>query len=130
MWFYAGKLLWPTNLAVIYPLWDIRPAGLGYLIAAVALALALWHYRSRIGRAPLAGALFFAVTLSPVLGFVDHGYMRYTFVADRYQYLAGIGVMVVVIGARSRVACVACPALWQKGALGVAAVGSRLRWGC
>ena len=121
LWFYAGKLLWPTNLAVIYPLWDIRPAGLGYLIAAVALALALWHYRSRIGRAPLAGALFFAVTLSPVLGFVDHGYMRYAFVADRYQYLAGIGVMVVVIGA---VACGvrSLSGLWQKGALGVAAV--------
>ena len=121
LWFYAGKLLWPTNLAVIYPLWDIRPAGLGYLIAAIALALALWHYRSRIGRAPLAGALFFAVTLSPVLGFVDHGYMRYAFVADRYQYLAGIGVMVVVIGA---VACGvrSLSGLWQKGALGVAAV--------
>ena len=123
LWFYAGKLLWPTNLAVIYPLWDIRPADLGYLIAAgaLALALALWHYRSRIGRAPLAGTLFFAVTLSPVLGFVDHGYMRYAFVADRYQYLAGIGVMVVIIGA---VACGvrSLSGLWQKGALGVAAV--------
>ena len=46
LWFYAGKLLWPTNLAVIYPLWDIRvadPLAWGYLIAAVALALALWR---------------------------------------------------------------------------------------
>ena len=61
------------------------------------------------------------MTLSPVLGFVDHGYMRYAFVADRYQYLAGIGVMVVIIGA---VACGvrSLSGLWQKGALGVAAV--------
>ena len=26
LWFYTGKLLWPTNLAVIYPRWDIRVA--------------------------------------------------------------------------------------------------------
>lgn len=39
------------------------------------------------------------MTLSPVLGFVNHGYMEYSFVADRFQYLAGIGVMAVLIGA-------------------------------
>ena len=95
-----GKLLWPTNLAVIYPLWDIRaadPLAWGYLIAAVALAVALWHFRRQLGRGPLAGALFFAVTLSPVLGFVDYGYMKYSFVADRFQYLAGIGIIAVVV---------------------------------
>ena len=124
LWFYAGKLLWPSELSVIYPRWDIRvsdPLAWGYLIAAVALVLALWHFRSRIGRGPLAGALFFAITLSPILGFVDYGYMNYAFVADRFQYLAGIGVMAVVIGAA---ACGAgrLPDLWQKGVLGVTAV--------
>ncbi len=124
LWFYIGKLLWPTDLAVIYPRWDIRvtdPLAWGYLIAAVALMVALWHFRPRIGRGPLVGALFFAVTLSPALGFVGHGYMKYSFVADRFQYLAGIGVMAVVIGAVTHgVRCF--PGLWQKGALGVAAV--------
>ena len=101
LWFYAGKLLWPTELAVIYPRWDIRvadPVAWGYFIGAVVLALALWHFRSRIGRGPMAAALFFAVTLSPVLGFVQYNFMRYAFVADRFQYLAGLGVMVVLIG--------------------------------
>ena len=124
LWFYAGKLLWPSELAVIYPRWDIRvadPLAWGYLIAAIALALALWHFRSRIGRGPLAGALFFAVTLSPILGFVDYGYMNYAFVADRFQYLAGIGVLAVVIGAAT-CGVGRLPDLWQKGALGVAAV--------
>ena len=54
-----------------------------------ALALLLWLLRERIGRGPLAGALYFALTLGPVLGFVDFGYLRYSFVADRFQYLAG-----------------------------------------
>ena len=125
LWFYAGKLLWPSALAVIYPRWDIHVAdpltGLGYLIAAVVLALALWHFRQQLGRGPLAGALFFAVTISPVLGFVDYTYMKYAFVADRFQYLAGIGVMVVVIGSAAYGVC-RLSSMWQKGVLGIAAV--------
>ena len=124
LWFYAGKLLWPTNLAVIYPLWDIRvadPLAGGYLIVAVALAVALWCFRHQIGRGPLAGALFFVVTLSPVLGFVDYGYMQYAFVADRFQYLAGLGVMAVVIGAATY-GVRRLSGLWHKGARIVVAV--------
>lgn len=96
LWFYAGKLAWPSDLAVIYPLWEIRAGGLLdwlYAAAAAALAAALWFGRERLGRGPLAGVLFFAVTLSPALGFVDYGYMQFSFVADRFQYLAGIGLL-------------------------------------
>ena len=124
LWFYAGKLLWPSSLAVIYPLWDIRvsdPLAWGYLIAALSLAVALWGFRYQVGRGLLAGALFFAVTLSPVLGFVDYSYMKYAFVADRFQYLAGIGIIAVVIGAASH-GVRRLPDLWQKGAWVVAAV--------
>lgn len=97
LWFYVGKLLWPAGLAVIYPHWDTSvadPLNWLYLIVAVAVAVALWFLRGRVGRGPLACALFFAVMISPTLGFVDYGYMRYSFVADRYQYIAGIGVIV------------------------------------
>ena len=101
LWFYAGKLLWPVNLAVIYPLWEIDSGDFlawAYLAGAAALAALLWVGRRRIGRGPLAGALFFAVTLAPVLGFIDFGYMQFSFVADRFQYLAGIGVLAVLVG--------------------------------
>ena len=127
LWFYAGNLLWPTNLAVIYPRWDVRvadPLAWGYLIAAVALVVALWCFRPRLGRGPLAGALFFAVTLSPILGFVDYGYMQYAFVADRFQYLAGIGVMAVVIGSATY-GVGRLSGLVEKGRTGRCGVGYR-----
>ena len=99
-WFYVGKLFWPLDLAGIYPHWEVREAdavawvGIG---AAVVLATVLWLLRRRIGRGPLAGLLFFTVTLSPVLGFVDFNFMLFSFVADRYQYLASIGITTVVV---------------------------------
>ena len=102
LWFYAGKLLWPTDLIVIYPLWEINaadPVAWTYVLGAAALAALLWLGRRRIRRGPLAGALFFAVTLSPVLGFIDYGYMQFSLVADRFQYLAGLGVLAVLVGA-------------------------------
>ncbi len=124
LWFYVGKLLWPADLAVIYPHWEVNvadPREWGYVAAAVALAAALWLLRRRIGRGPLAGALFFTVTLSPVLGFVDYGYMQFSFVADRYQYLAGIGVMAVLAGAAAHGAG-KLPEVGRKGAMGAAGV--------
>ena len=102
LWFYVGKLLWPAPLVVIYPHWDVNvadPLAWAYVGAAVAGAVALWVLRHRIGRGPLAGALFFAVTLSPVLGLVEYGYMQFSFVTDRYQYLADVGALAVLVGA-------------------------------
>ncbi len=99
LWFYVGKLLWPIPLALLYPHWDLAdPLGWGYVAATACAFALLWFLRRRIGRGPLACALFFAVTLSPVLGFVDFGYMKISFVADRYQYLAGIGVLTLAVG--------------------------------
>ena len=104
-WFYVGKLFWPFDLAGIYPHWEVReadPLGSLGVGAAVALVAALWLLRRRIGRGPLARLLFFGVTLSPVLGFVDFNYMLFSFVADRYQYLASIGITTVAVADAAR----------------------------
>ena len=88
LWFYAGKLLWPVDLAVIYPHWDLAdPLNWSYVLAGVALVLLLYFARHRIGRGPLAGALFFAVTLSPVLGFIDYGYMQFSFFRHSWKWI-------------------------------------------
>ena len=107
LFFYAGKLLWPAELAVIYPHWDVDasdPVSWGFLVGAAAVPAVLWALRQRIGTGPLVGAAFFALTLSPVLGFVDYGYMQFSFVADRHQYLAGCGVLAVLASAGAHAA--------------------------
>jgi protein O-mannosyl-transferase len=94
LWFSAAKLFWPANLTFIYPRWQIN-AGLWWqwLFPATAQAVmaALWFASKRIGRGPLVAVLFFAATLFPALGFLNVYPMRYTFVADHYQYVAAIG---------------------------------------
>ncbi len=94
VWFYAGKLSWPRGLTFIYPRWDVNAAAWGawaWPIAAAGAAAALWALRRRMGRGPLAAAAYFAVTLAPALGFVNVYPMRFSFVADHFQYLASAG---------------------------------------
>jgi protein O-mannosyl-transferase len=94
IWFYLGKLLWPSTLTFIYPQWTISPANpLDYpwLLAAGGLCALIYFARRYTGRSAEVAALFFLATLSPVLGFIMLYTFRYTFVADHYQYLACIG---------------------------------------
>jgi len=96
LWFYAAKLLWPAQLAFNYPRWDIDAAsGSAFLFPAASLAVvvALWAARRRVGRGPLVAVLIFAGTLFPALGFFDVYPMRYSFVADHFQYLASLGLI-------------------------------------
>ena len=93
-WFYLGKLLWPAQLSFSYPKFEIdprEPLQYGWAIAGTLLLWALWRWRSAIGNAPLAAAIFFVATLSPLLGFIPLFTFWYTYVADHYQYMASIG---------------------------------------
>jgi tetratricopeptide (TPR) repeat protein len=95
-WFYIGKLLWPVNLCFVYPRWGLEVASWWqwiYPATALAVLLALWLGRKRIGGGPAAGIFFFAGTLFPVLGFVNAYGMRYAFVWDHWVYLPGLGMI-------------------------------------
>ncbi len=111
-WFYAGKLLWPYPIIFVYPRWNIDSAiAWQYLYPAAALGLVagVWYKRDAIGRAPLVAVLFFAVTLAPALGFVNVFPMRYSYVADHFQYLASLGVIVLIAIAAWRIYSSASP---------------------
>jgi protein O-mannosyl-transferase len=94
IWFYLGKLFWPSNLTFIYPRWIVSPTHLleyAWLAALGGLCAVIFFARRYVGRSLEVAALFFVATLSPVLGFIMLYTFRYTFVADHYQYLASIG---------------------------------------
>ena len=54
------------------------------------LVMLLWTLRRRWGRGPLVAAVCFGATLFPALGFVNVYPMRYSFVANHFQYLASM----------------------------------------
>lgn len=96
--FYVGKLFYPYKLIFTYPRWEINTGSFEqYLfpLAALGTLVVLWFLRNRIGRAPLAGVLFFSATLFPALGFFNVYPMRFSFVADHFQYLASLGIIVL-----------------------------------
>jgi Flp pilus assembly protein TadD len=98
VWFYLGKLIWPASLTFIYPHWTINAASKGaylYPIALLALMATLWAVRRR-SRGPLAAMLFYVGSLFPALGFFDVYPFRYSYVADHFQYLASLGIIVLV----------------------------------
>jgi protein O-mannosyl-transferase len=100
LWFYAHQLVVPTNLAFSYPRWHIDaadPAQMAYPLAAAAVIVALWLARHRVGSGALVAVLLFAGTLVPALGFFDVFPMRYSFVADHFQYLASIGLIALAV---------------------------------
>jgi hypothetical protein len=97
IWFYAGKAIWPLRLTFIYPKWDLqneRALQALAAVAALAVVIALVGLSRRIGRGPAAAALLFIGTLAPALGFFNVYPMRYSFVADHFQYLAIVALIV------------------------------------
>jgi tetratricopeptide (TPR) repeat protein len=98
IWFYLGKLVWPANLTFIYSHWKIDSAQWWqYLfpLGVLAAAAVLWLV-SKLRRGALAGFLFFVGTLFPVLGFFNVYPFVYAYVADHFQYLASLGIIIPV----------------------------------
>jgi tetratricopeptide (TPR) repeat protein len=96
VWFYASKLIWPVNLTFSYPRWKLDPAAWWqylYPAGVVALGVVLWLVARR-ARGPLAGFLVFVGTLFPALGFMNVFPFRFSWVADHFQYLASLGIIV------------------------------------
>jgi tetratricopeptide (TPR) repeat protein len=96
VWFYAAKVVWPFDLIFTYPRWQIDAHEwwqYSFPIALVAAVAGLW-FLARRNRGPIAAALFFCGTLVPVLGFLNVYPFRFSYVADHFQYLASLGIII------------------------------------
>ena len=110
IWFYAGKLVWPSGLNFVYPRWTVDAAVWWqwlFPLGVLAVGAALWALRRRT-RAPLAVFLLFVGSLFPVLGFVNLYGARFSWVWDHWQYLPDLGPLAFV--------AVGLTAAWQRAA--------------
>jgi tetratricopeptide (TPR) repeat protein len=109
--FYAGRIVWPHPLAMVYPRWIVDATSVsawGYPAAVVGLWVAAWALARRWGGGVLAGVLMYVLVLFPALGFFNIVYlMEYSFVADHYQYLAAPALLALLAAGLWRV-----PRVW------------------
>ncbi|HEY1628263.1 MAG TPA: tetratricopeptide repeat protein, partial [Tepidisphaeraceae bacterium] len=114
IWFYAAKLIWPSPLAFIYPRWNIDPHIWWqwlFPLTAIAALIFLPLTRKQLGRGPAAAAFIFCGTLFPVLGFLNVYPMRFSFVADHFQYHACIALIALAAAIAWRYAGIYASAL-------------------
>jgi tetratricopeptide (TPR) repeat protein len=93
VWFYLYKLIWPLNLCFVYPRWAIdggRWQSFVPDIVLLTLLLVTWRHRQSWGRGPFMVLSCYVALLLPVLGFANIYFMRYSLVADHWQYAAMI----------------------------------------
>jgi hypothetical protein len=103
---YIGKMLWPLNLAVLYPYFGMpawwKVAGAFFLLAFIsfiAIRTVKQHPYFAIGW------LWYLGTLVPVIGLVQVGIQS---MADRYTYIPLIGIFIIIVWGISDLA-----ARWQ-----------------
>ncbi len=99
LWFYPYKLFWPWPMMAVYPRWHIsHPAAWESIfpVTAFAIPVVLLAFSKKIGRGPFVAVCVYGLMISPLLGFIAFYTEEYTFVADHYQYLACIGIIVLV----------------------------------
>ena len=95
--FYFAKLIWPANLAFIYPRWRLENAWFFLFPTTVLGGLALlWTLRRRMGKEPFVAVAAFIVTLGPILGFMNCYAFQFSYVADHWQYLASLCLISLV----------------------------------
>ena len=105
---YIAKMLWPGNLAVIYPYPEFFP--MWKIIAACFLISAITYLSLKYVKARpwlLVGWLWYLGTLVPVIGLVQVGLQA---MADRYTYIPSIGLFIIIAWGASDMA-----ARWRHG---------------
>src|SRR5206468_9233624 len=92
---YLRKMVWPSDLAIFYPLSGHIPLWriIGSTVVLLTVSLVAWRWRRQ--RPYLAvGWLWYPGTLVPVIGLVQVGGQA---MADRYTYVPLIGVFIMVV---------------------------------
>ena len=94
---YLLKMIWPVDLAPLYPYPETVPVLASFGAVALLVAITAAVVRERIRRPVLlVGWLWFLGTLVPVVGLVQVGAQPY---ADRYTYVPLTGLFLMIVWA-------------------------------
>jgi tetratricopeptide (TPR) repeat protein len=91
---YVGKMIWPSNLAIIYPYNIILPTL--NILAAILIVLGISLLAVRFFKSRpwfIVGWFWYLGTLIPVIGLVQVGTQS---MADRYTYIPLIGLFIIL----------------------------------
>lgn len=92
---YLWKMIWPHDLAILYPLPSTLPFRLAAFGAVVIILIVIVAYRQRnIRPYLLVGWFWYLGMLVPVIGLVQVGVQSH---ADRYTYLPLVGSCIVIV---------------------------------
>lgn len=100
-WFYFSRAIVPIDLAFVYPLWQLDVTSVVDwlpLVGLLAVVALLFGFRDRLSRGPVIAVLYYLLCLGPVAGLVDIYFMKYSLVADHYQYIALPGLVALLVG--------------------------------
>jgi len=92
---YIGKMLWPENLAVLYPYPDMLP--LWQSICSLLLLICVSYFLIRMIKTTpslMVGWLWYIGTLVPVIGIIQVG--LWPAMADRWAYVPFIGLFIII----------------------------------
>jgi tetratricopeptide (TPR) repeat protein len=94
---YLLKVLWPTRLAVLYPMPSHLPSWevIGSVLILIAITV-LVLLRIRSSPYLAVGWFTFLGVLVPIIGLVQAGFQA---IADRYTYIPSIGLFVAMVWA-------------------------------
>ncbi len=91
---YIRDMIWPVNLAVIYPLPKSIPSWqpAGALLALLSISYVVVKFARRFAYLPV-GWFWYLGTLVPVIGIIQVGTQAH---ADRYTYIPLIGLFIII----------------------------------
>ena len=104
---YVQKMVWPANLAALYPYphalpaWQVAASAL-FLLAVTAAVLKYREHRYLV-----VGWFWYLGTMVPMIGLVQVGNQA---MADRYTYLPAVGVFIMIVWAAAEWASAHPPA--------------------
>ncbi len=104
LWFYLYKALLPFHLSFVYREWSIDEREILSYIPGILFVLSmyiLWLKRKTWGRPFFFAVGLFSINLFPVLGFFNIYFMRYSPVADHWQYFSIAAIIALATGGGS-----------------------------